>query len=195
MFVVVTPETEVPDEVNLIRKMAEFPISIHVRKPNFSQGEMQKWLQQFDENQHQKMMLHQHHEFCEHFDLKGLHFKEIHRKETDFIHKVWHYRFIGKTLSASFHSQKEAESQFLYDYVLLSPVFNSISKVGYEGKTFCLGNPLSPIIALGGITRNNIEQTKINGFSGIAVLGSIWQNPQPFEEFKELFRCYEEIYL
>ena len=195
MFIVITSETEIPDEVDLIRKMAEFPITIHVRKPAFNTEEMKVWLQQFDTNQHQKMMLHQHHELVEYFDLKGLHFKEIHRKETDFLHKVGYYRFIGKTLSASFHLQEEAESQFLYDYALLSPVFNSISKKNYEGKSFRLENPLSPVIALGGITQNNIQQTKTNGFSGIAVLGSIWQSSQPLEAFKKLFRRYEEVYL
>ncbi|MDY3528830.1 thiamine phosphate synthase [Riemerella anatipestifer] len=194
MFIVITPEKEVPNEVDLLCKMAEFPVVLHIRKPTFDKNKMQRWLQQFNENQHRKMMLHQHHELIEHFDLKGIHLKEIHRKEADNLDKIKHYKAIRKTLSASFHSQEEAESRSLYDYVLLSPVFNSISKSNYEGKSFQLHQPLVPVIALGGITKETMLLTPKMGFSGVAVLGSLWNSSQAFDAFKELFAHYKKWY-
>ncbi|MGQ1944028.1 thiamine phosphate synthase [Ornithobacterium rhinotracheale] len=194
MFIVITSENEIPNEIDLLREMIEFPITLHVRKPTFNKEKTKEWLQKFEENQHKKMMLHQHHELIEHFDLKGLHFKETHRKETKINKKIEFYRLKDKTLSASFHLQNEAESQNLFDYALLSPVFNSISKNNYQGKDFHLKNPLKPIIALGGITQNNLEKTKKYGFSGVAVLGSIWQSSKPLESFKNLYYQYLNIF-
>lgn len=195
MFIIITAERAKANEIELIRKMARFPISIHVRKPFFGEKDLMKWLSQFDENQHQKMMLHTGHKLIEQFNLKGLHFKENHLKDENLNHLVEKYHARGKKLSASFHSQNEAESQTQFDYVLLSPVFDSVSKKNYKGKIFQLNNPRKPIIALGGITQQNIEKAKIKGFSGVAVLGSIWQCSSPLVAFKNMFNQYEKKFL
>ena len=68
-----------------------------------------------------------------------------------------------------------------YEYVFLSPIFNSISKQNYNTKFTLhelhqasdIGLIDSKVIALGGITPDNIATTMQLGFGGAAVLGYI----------------------
>ena len=105
----------------------------------------------------------------------------------------------GQSLSTSFHSLEEiSRTRRRYDYVLLSPIFDSISKVGYASgfalpalqaqmasRTVRTGYQ-PQVLALGGITADNIGQLPSIGFSGAAVLGSIWQSPDPVAAFHQL---------
>ena len=42
------------------------------------------------------------------------------------------------------------------------------------------------IIALGGIDEDKIDMVNDSGFSGIALLGAIWQNENPVGKFKRI---------
>lgn len=92
-----------------------------------------------------------------------------------------------------FHSLKELENcKEKYDYAFLSPVFDSISKAGYESHMDLkevekvLKNREDKIIALGGIDEDKIDTVKVLGFSGIALLGAIWKSDNPVEKFKQI---------
>jgi len=62
-----------------------------------------------------------------------------------------------------------------WDFLLLGPAFDSISKAGYKGRSFSDIPPNA--IAIGGVTPFNIEKLKELGFCGAAMLGAIWQEP------------------
>jgi thiamine-phosphate pyrophosphorylase len=47
-------------------------------------------------------------------------------------------------------------------------------------------NRITKLIALGGITKNNINEPITWGFDGAAVLGSIWENENPIKEFIQI---------
>src|SRR5690606_40314958 len=80
MLLLITPPIQVKDEATILRQIALFDTCIiHVRKPNFSIEQMKKWLEQFPSEATQKMMLHQHHQLQNEFNLKGIHFKESHK--------------------------------------------------------------------------------------------------------------------
>jgi len=92
-----------------------------------------------------------------------------------------------------FHSLKELEEYPMkYEYALLSPVFNSISKEGYKSAydlkelEKCIKGRKEKIIALGGIDGDKIEKVKEIGFSGIALLGAIWLNKDPVRSYKKI---------
>jgi phosphoribosylformimino-5-aminoimidazole carboxamide ribonucleotide (ProFAR) isomerase len=92
-----------------------------------------------------------------------------------------------------FHTLNELEKyQEKYDYAFLSPVFDSISKAGYQSKfnlSFlkeALKNRSEKIIALGGIDEDKLDTVKELGFAGIAMLGAIWQSENPVEKFKQI---------
>ncbi|SKA14534.1 thiamine-phosphate pyrophosphorylase [Chitinophaga eiseniae] len=66
-----------------------------------------------------------------------------------------------------------------FSVLLLSPVFNSISKAGYQGR---FAQPLpgkqgKQVLALGGVNASNIHRLKAWHFDGAALLGAIWQQP------------------
>ena len=88
--------------------------------------------------------------------------------------------------------------------MFLSPIFDSISKVGYshaftreqllDAKSRHLIN--EEIIALGGIAQETIPLAAQYGFGGVAVLGSLWGNYLQNRDERALlqrFRNLQEI--
>ena len=101
-------------------------------------------------------------------------------------------------VSTSFHAWDEVlDNRFAYGNVFISPVFNSISKPGYNGsinineiaavrKMLGEENRYCPAItALGGVDKNVIQTLKQHGFDGAALLGAIWNNSSPVAAFLE----------
>ena len=105
-------------------------------------------------------------------------------------------RIAGKTFSASLHALTDAfllRDQF--DYVFISPVFDSISKSKLKqqfdlaiAKTFMkeygqLPGKNAEVIALGGVNEKNIGSVKKAGFDGAALLGAVWKSKDPVKAF------------
>ena len=88
------------------------------------------------------------------------------------------------SVSRSCHSLEEiSRYKGECDYLTLSPIFNSISKQGYMA-AFGPGQLAaardsglidSRVMALGGVTLENIPRVKELGFGGVAILGDVWQ--------------------
>ena len=88
------------------------------------------------------------------------------------------------SVSRSCHSLEEiSRYKGECDYLTLSPIFNSISKQGYMA-AFGPGQLAAArdsgqidrrVIALGGVTLENIPRVKELGFGGVAILGDVWQ--------------------
>lgn len=109
------------------------------------------------------------------------------------ISTKYHSKIVLHAEYFKFHSLKELENcKEKYDYAFLSPVFDSISKAGYESHMDLkevekvLKNREDKIIALGGIDEDKIDTVKALGFSGIALLGAIWKSDNPVEKFKQI---------
>ncbi|KAA6425036.1 MAG: thiamine monophosphate synthase [Trebouxia sp. A1-2] len=97
------------------------------------------------------------------------------------------------TISSAFHDLQQLDVKYgALDYAFLSPIFDSISKAGYQAAfdlddlTTCIAACTIPLVALGGITAANIPQVKRLGFSGAAVLGSVWSSSDPVVACTEL---------
>ena len=82
----------------------------------------------------------------------------------------------------STHSLNELINLKGFNYVFLSPVFDSVSKHGYNSMfsseeiiDFFKKNPLyTKVIALGGLSMENIDTALLMGFEGAAVMGALW---------------------
>ena len=68
------------------------------------------------------------------------------------------------------------------DYVTLSPVYPSISKPGYESQVNLIAEvraadktALPPLIALGGVTFEKLDELRNAGFAGAAMLGALYK--------------------
>ncbi len=184
LLLVITPEKNCPKEIELITSLFESGLKIlHVRKPTFTEDELRNYLQEIPNKFRKKIIIHSHYKLAKEFSLKGIHLTERNRKL-----KFQNFKII----SASFHSTAEIlKSRRNYEYVFLSPMFDSISKQGYKSN-FNLEELESflkrknNVIALGGIYSKNIKLTMQAGFKGAAVLGSVWESRNPVKAYMGL---------
>lgn len=171
---------------------------LHLRKPDWDFGKFETLLKQLPPQYYRKVVIHSHFKLIEKYNLRGIHLKGeylsgTHKQELKEIFKLATKRNI--TISASMHSFREIEeNKWMFDYVFLSPVFDSISKKGYQsgfdpevlGKFMKEYKGAIPIIALGGIDENNIEKIVSIGFSGAALLGSVWSEGVSVDKFRNI---------
>lgn len=108
----------------------------------------------------------------------------------------------GSTVSTSFHSLQQLRTDWgpALSYAFLSPIFDSISKEGYSAARFdrrelrhVLQCPF-PVVALGGITPENIQDTEHMGFAGAAVIGSVWQAKDPTAAWERLHQAAQDAW-
>lgn len=162
---------------------------LHIRKPDVSLEAYKRLLLQIPKQWYSRIVLHEHFDLAEEFGLHGIH---LNRRCSQVPNS-----FRG-SISCSCHTLEEVKKQKdSKDYVFLSPIFDSISKVGYHAafsptllKQAAIENVIDEkVIALGGITANNILLVKEWHFGGVAFLGDIWKrmsDPQVDEYLKHI---------
>lgn len=195
MIVLIAPEKDIPNEIELLHQLFQEGLAYyHLRKPLKDYQGHCDYLNAIDTKYHNRIVVHFFHELINEYDLKGVHFQE--QKRIDHIDNPGQYfkslDMYGKTISSSFHDPKVLEDcEFEFDYHLLSPVFSSISKQGYQGKGFNVNQSEKLIVGMGGITDKTVQQTLKLGFKGIGVLGGVWNMENPVESFVALKKHYE----
>lgn len=195
MIVLIAPEKDIDNEISILNQLFKAGLEYyHLRKPNKSYDEHCEYLNLIDTKYHNRIIIHYFHELVNDFNLKGIHFQE--QKRIDVLENGSEY-FIGlnmmsKTMSSSFHEPEElANCDIEFDYHLLSPVFSSISKKGYEGRGFNVTNIDKTIIGMGGINTDTISETLKLGFKGVGVLGGVWNAENPVESFINIKKQFE----
>ena len=179
---VLTSPVAVAREIDCIHSFFEHGLEgLHVRKPDFSQVEMRSFLTALGPDFGSRLVLHHHHELATSFGITRLHVSKAlwnHPKETP----IW---------STSTHSITEFNALQQSESAFLSPVYPSLSKPGYlpEATLFETlqdrSNFRTRLVALGGISSENIIKTLRNGFDEVALLGAIWNHTNPIENFKK----------
>lgn len=159
---------------------------LHLRKPGSSKEEMMKWLEQIKPEFRNKIVLHDYHDLTPKYNLGGIH---INSRNPEIPSWASDY-----TISRSCHSIDEIQSFAKdYDYVFLSPIFDSISKEGYKAafsfQQLKAVMSYNNVIALGGVSLDNIQEVKKLGFSGGAILGDLWE--KPLSSIAEHFLMYD----
>ncbi|BDD07267.1 thiamine phosphate synthase [Aureibacter tunicatorum] len=183
------------EELDLIVKLFERDLGIlHLRKPQATIEQYREWLNKLPEEFHPRIRLHHYHELANEYNLGGIHFTEYARKLAPNPYKGKH------KASTGFHTLEEYKSdKGKYEYVFLSPVFNSISKRGYSSKFIdnelieSLENTPKKTIALGGISKMNIHKCLSMGFDGVALLGAIWNSQDPLIAWKDIVKWEEKF--
>ncbi len=190
MIILIAPEKDVEHEVKILHQLFEAGLThYHLRKPFKGYEEHSAYLNAIDEQYHNRIVVHYFHELLNEFNLKGVHLQE--QSRIDLKNRLNEYvesfRSKGKTVSSSFHEPQVLEQcKETFDYHLLSPVFSSISKTGYEGRGFDVNHIDRTIIGMGGINESTIEETLKLGFKGIGVLGGVWNAENPLESFNKI---------
>jgi thiamine-phosphate pyrophosphorylase len=182
-----TPGFSSNESLFLNRMLEEPGLRLHLRKPHSSVNEFEQLLQDIDSAYHSRIVIHQHHQLAEVYDLGGIHFTEMLRLQEPLT---------SNTVSTSFHDLQTALKEgHPYRYFFCSPVFPSISKAGYStSENWKIAEETAEFrgkaVALGGIDQTRLTEVRHRGFRHIAILGTVWQAPDPVKELKELFRRF-----
>lgn len=146
---------------------------LHIRKPGSKKKEVAALLNEIDPAFRKLISLHYHPQLADEMCLGG-----VHVTYTQFL-KQPHSSGFDRTVSCSIHQWEEYQTlQTKVDYCFISPVFHSISKPDYYANR-ALHHPPSlttNIYALGGITAHNFQVLLDMGYSGIAVMGYLWED-------------------
>ena len=175
-WIVITSPEFLSGEAIFIDKLFSQGLDLlHLRKPEASLEAYKQLLLQIPEQWHSRIVLHEHFELAEEYKLHGIHLN----RRCSVVPNAYH-----GSISCSCHTIEEVITQKdSKNYVFLSPIFDSISKVGYHAafsptslKQAAVENVIDEkVIALGGITANNIPLVKEWHFGGVALLGDIWK--------------------
>lgn len=185
-LIAITPPYIYKDEAKRIAEALKGRFDrVHIRKPESTREEMVRLLNEIPENLRCRISLHDHHELVKQFGIGGIHLN----KRNPNAPADW-----KGILSCSIHDPGQIKSGSngakSFDYVFLSPVFPSISKPGYLPRyTFEELTEVAnqQVVALGGVTYENMQQIKEAGFGGAAMLTEAWRHPLDMTAFSLQF--------
>lgn len=182
VIVISNPEP-IEGESSVINDLFEAGLELfHLRKPQSTIEEVRRLTAAINAVHRSKLVLHQFHELAAEFGIQRLHFREIDRNEKtesdlDSLKKR------GNVLSTSVHQLDDlGKLSDKFEYAFYGPVFESISKPGYKptsNQHFVKSAKLkTKVIAIGGITADNIDEVIKMNFYGAALLGAVWKDSE-----------------
>jgi thiamine-phosphate pyrophosphorylase len=201
IFIISDPDN-IPKEHELINALLEEGLEyFHLRKPSFTETEMASFLKEIKPKFLKRISIHSHYKLIEKYNLRGIHLTNKYLEAISEVELRNIFKVAGKKnlqLSTSLHSIGEMKD-LKYNYIFLSPVFDSISKADYKStldhkvlkefiKNLKSARNRPEIIALGGIEENKIENIFEMGFDGCALMGCIWNK---FKESRNVSAALE----
>ena len=193
-IIILTDSKNIPGETEIITKCFENGLDLlHIRKPSFSKQQMENYLSEIPRKYWDQIILHTHFQLAIKYNLRGIHVGKRSRKNKLLTKlRIWYMRFKKPEMiiCTSFHHLASLfEETTHYDYVILSPIFDSISKSGFQSgfshHNLDITIKRSPykVVALGGVEESRVEQVLKMKFEGMMLSGIIWQSQNKFEEF------------
>lgn len=181
-LIVISNPVPIADESMLINNMFMAGLQyFHIRKPESDVKTVRKLINGIAPHFYDRIALHQFHEIAADYGIKRMHYTEKAR-EASGKEQGQSRLNDGFMLSTSIHDLSILPKLTFFDYIFFGPVFNSISKPGYQSKLtadFKLDKTdVKPqVIALGGVELSNLTRLKTMEFDGAAVLGTLWNDP------------------
>lgn len=175
MIIVITLPDFIDGEGEKIVRLLQRVELVHIRKPNASEADIERLINDIPPAHHSRLVLHDHHQLASKYHLHGVHLNSRNPLPPD----NWR-----GSISRSCHSLEEVkEWKQKCNYVSLSPIYNSISKVGYmsaftkEDMMTAKENGIidEKVMALGGVTFKKLDEVKEMGFGGAMILGDAWK--------------------
>lgn len=196
-LIVVSSAYDLENEISLIELMFRKGMQkFHLRKPNYTTKDYETFLERLHPKFRKHIIMHSRHNMVLNYGLKGINIGRNHKRtRLKTFFKILKMKLLYKNLVVT--SEFDSMGQFLgskypYDYVMLSPVYDSVSKKGKRSKfnhrklKKVLRNNESKyeVYAGGGITIDRIEKCNELGFDGVAVMGGIWESDDPVAAFE-----------
>ncbi len=186
-LIVLSSEKLIHDEAFVLNQLFHHGLNtLHLRKNSCSLEEYKGLIEKINKEYHARIVVHDHHELCEVYALKGIHLKESYRKNLAAALANYLIGFTenGFTTSTSFHQPEDIKKYCSdFNYAFLSPVFDSITKKGYRGRGFDVHDMNHNVVALGGVDHTLIQAVSNMGYCGVGVLGGIWNNDDYLNSF------------
>ena len=195
-LIVVTAPTFFVEEDKIITALFEEGLDIlHLRKPETPAMYSERLLTLIPQKYHKRIITHEHFYLQEEFSLMGIHLNTRNPKEP--------HDYSGH-ISCTCHSLDEVRNKkHFYDYLFLSPIYNCITKTGVTSgftaeelrqaeKSKIID---SKVMALGGITTDNILEIKDYGFGGAVIMGDLWNkfNACTDRDYLEVIRHFKKL--
>ena len=168
---------------------------LHVRKPDSEPVLCERLLKLTPEKWYKKIVVHDHFYLKEEFGLKGIHLNR--RNPEPPVKYKGHLSRSCSTLDEVKEWKKKC------DYVFLSPIFEKLTQADGEApfdakvleKASADGIINKRVIALGGVTVDNVKRAKELGFGGVGIMGAVWQNFDfhSSADFKKLIDYFKKI--
>ncbi|GIM50651.1 thiamine phosphate synthase [Capnocytophaga stomatis] len=185
--IIISPEKAYPDETYWVNCLLNEGLDcFHIRKPQFTEKMILDYIEAIDKTHRSRLVLHSFHHLAEKLGIQRLHFSENDRKNKAYERYKKHL-----LLSTSVHSIDAFNLLAdTWQYAFLSPVFASISKKGYGIKQNVFEelkrrtNTAVELIALGGISAENLHRLANESIDGIALLGFVWQRNSPVKNYQ-----------
>lgn len=193
-LIIITSPDFIPDEARIVTELFKAGLDLlHVRKPDADVHAVENLLQGIAPEYRTRIVIHDFFSLKDKYLLGGIHLNSRHPEAPA------NYEGI---LSRACHSLEEVETTVSrFNYVLMSPVYDSISKQGYrsgysqealqQAQAERIIN--EKVVALGGISAANLSEIKALGFGGAALLGDIWNRYQTWEDAKEVLSHFGRL--
>ncbi len=195
-LILLTPPDFFVEEDEIITALFEEGLDLlHLRKPDTEPVYSERLLTLVPEDYHNQIVVHDHFYLKEEFNLMGIHLNSRNPEAPA--------NYKGH-ISKSFHDIDELKREkSKFNYAFLSPIFDSISKSCYTAKfdmetleqASSQGVIDKRVMALGGITSDNMEQVRNLGFGGVVILGDLWNRFKIHStlDYKELINHFRKL--
>lgn len=181
VLLVITPSSVGEKEIGVAQRLLEYGLHhLLLRLPSSPRSEYEAFIEGISVEYRERIIISDYYELLDVYPLGGIYIPA--HKKISRIPKL----STEQLLLTAIHKKDELHKLRLMkrkpDFVLLSPVFDSISKEGYMGRyeaedmASILLESEFPLIALGGITPERYSICASMGFAGVAVLGDVWQH-------------------
>ncbi|MDR1023087.1 MAG: thiamine phosphate synthase [Prevotellaceae bacterium] len=192
-LIVITSEAGFEGEAAALNRLFERGMNtLHLRRPSATEEDLRRLLLTIRTEFRSRIVLHSCFALTQAFRLKGVH---LNRRNPACPQPR------PGSLSRSCHSIAELEQSDGFDYVFLSPIFDSLSKKGYA-RAFTEEDLLQAkakgligqkVVALGGISAATLPLAAAYGFGGVAVLGALWSDYPQRRDEKGLIERFDAL--
>lgn len=203
LIVVSSPKKKEEEIVHLIRMFDAGLERFHLRKPGVSKKYLKEFIEQIPKKYRNRVIIHSSHRYALRYKLGGIHISKKHRKKIFQLRiKIMWYRMRrpGLIVTRSCHKLGDlTHTHVAYNYVFLSPIYDSISantlSGGFNKRGLISSMEHSPlkVAAMGGVIPERFQQLADLGFYGFAMLGYIWNNDDPTEAFENSLKFWKEL--
>lgn len=176
LIIAITEPEFIENEAEKIAKLLQSGVDyVHIRKPGAELRDVKNLIEDIPYPYRSRLKLHGHFQLTEEFNVGGI---QLNSRCPNPVPTA-------KSVSRSCHSFDDVDECWEdYEYVTLSPIFDSISKKGYLSK-FKLDEIKRKIvgknvIAMGGVTPETLNVLREKGFKGAAMFGCVWKDVDSF---------------